>query len=899
MKKFMTFILILVVVITSTCSVWAAGEDIAGNRYAVELALMREMGIISGYPDGSMRPTSNVTRAEFVQMLIRILGYDEIVNSASVDFRDVSENYWAFDCIAVAHELGIVNGSGNGMFYPEKNIGLNEAVKMVVCSIGYDLHAQKKGGWSMGYFLTASDLGILDEIDISLTDVVTRDVCARILYNMLDVNIMEESVNGEFSRGDKLFNMRAKIMDWEKGEGLLTGTYNTVIFDDRELEEDEVIIDGKIYKVAATDAEEYFGMYTEFYSYKDENGDSRLLTIYPKEHKNTVISVESERVVDFSRYELKYYEDDSKYSNTEKAEFSSGLKLIVNGQWINGYTDADFYIDEGYLTLIDNDNDNLTDILIINRSQSFLVERISSGKDLVYFKNATLNGKKSIRYDAEDEELRMQVIKDRVEIPFSEIREGDVVTVFMSPDRKNYKILVSERVIDGQLSAKDEENSIVSVNGEEFPVTESFKLQMFGGVQSGKDIQPLEFSKMYKFYIDDSGRIAYVDEAESESDEGFAYIMKHALGKGLSPGIELKVLIGNRTREIEDEKNKDNDKTITEAQNKSIEYLKSEDTLKINGKKCTAQEAADKINSENIRIISFKLNSEGLLTEIESVEEFASSGDRVFNKDIMSFGKTTAQAFIIDKYTDVILFAGSEEDDDYFVSKQIKDGETYRVSGFGRRTYNGYEVDVMVLHDATMSSVITDIDADTPASIIEKVRYALNDDGEYVCKISCYTDGKYEEKEVKETVKTVSKLDSLKTGTVIKYTEDSYDRIHNIEIVQELSGAIDSFHINEHGTNEKILAPCMSIETNLLSNVLNNMIDEIGLSVSGDYVTEKLFNVPVYDGPAYYLYNTSDKTVKVANGEYVRSAFECGVEDADRVFIHSYEDDVRIVVIIK
>ena len=898
MKKLMAFFAIFIIAVSSTYSVLAVGEDIVGNRYETELSLMRGIGVISGYPDGTIRPEANVTRAEFTQMLIKILGYDEVINFGRADFKDVSKKYWAYNSICAMYERGIVNGFADGMFYPEKNIQLNEAVKMAVCAMGYDLYAQRKGGWPMGYYVTAKDYGFLDKIDLTSNDIVTRDVCARILYNMLEINIMEETVNGDVVRGEKLFDVRAAEMDWNKGEGILTGTCDTTMFYDTEPEEDEVVIDGVIYKAGVTNAKEYLGMYTEFYFYEDENGRKKLLSIYLKKDKNTVISVNSELVDDFSHNGLRYYEEDGDYQNTDEVEFSSGLKLILNGQWINGYTDADFQISEGYLTLIDNDDDGLIDVLFINSSQSFLVERVGDEKNLVYLKNATLNGKRSIRYNSKDEELKITVIKDGEEVQFSEIKECDVITVFMSPDLKSYRILVSNETIEGQLTSMDGEDNIAFVNGEEFRVTESFKPQMFGGVNEGETIQALSFAKTYRFYIDASGRITYAEEIEGDSNEITAYIMKCSLYQDSVEGVKLKVLVGDETQEVEDEKDKDNDETITVAQNKSIEYLLSEDILKINGKKYTAQEAIAKLSSGNISVISFKQNEEGFLTEINSVEEFASLGDRVFNKDIMSFGKTTDQAFIIDKYTDVILFAGSEEDDDYFVKKKIKDGETYRVSGYGRRTYNGFEVDVMVLYDPTMSSVITDIDADTSTSIIEKVRYEPNDAGDYVYKISCYTDGKYEEKEIKETVKTESKIDSLGVGTVIKYTEDSYGRIHNIYIVQELCGDIGSFHTNEHGTTEKILAHCMSVKTNQLSNVLNNMIDELRLSVSGEQAGEKLFNVPLHDGPAYYLYDTTSNTIKVADGEYINSVSECGIEGANRIFIHSYSDEVRIVVII-
>lgn len=897
MKRFFVLVLIFIFMFTGG-TLCTSAEDIEGNRYEAELALMRDMGIISGYPDGSMRPASFVTRAEFTQMLIRILGYGDIVGSAHIDFYDVPENYWAYDCIGLASELKIVNGDGSGMFYPEKNVLLSEALKMIVCAVGYDIQAQKKGGWPMGYYLTASDLELLKETDLDMSNVLTRDSCARIFYNLLNVNIMELSVNGELSKGDKLFNLRAGIMEWTKGEGILTGTYETVIFDDKELEEDEVIINGRIFKKGKTQAEKYFGMYVEFYSCEDENGKERLLSVYPKKNRNNILTIKSEQIASLSDSGLTYYTDESVFRKTDKVSFVSGLKLIINGQWINGYTDSDFHISEGYLTLIDNDNDNLTDILIINRSQSFLAERISRENNLVYFKEATLNGRKSIRYNTENEDLRMNVLKNGEKVPFSDIKEGDVLTVFMSPDLNNYKIIISEKSVLGQILQRDEENSKVFINDEEFSVADTFKVKIFGGMQGGKLTEPLDFSQTYKFYIDASGRITYAEKTQEETALSYGYIMDYGLGKGMSPQLELKVLMGARTREVEDTKNKDEDKTITEAQNKSIEFLKATEKVKINGEKCTGKEAYDKLTTEGNSVISFKRTADGDVTEIEFLEKFANDGERVFNKDIMSFGKSTEQAFIIDEFTDVILVAGSDVDDDYFVSKKIIDGASYRVEGFGRRTYNGYEVDVCLLYDPTMTSVITPVNSETPASIIEKIRYVMNEHGEYVCRVSMYTDGKYEEKEIKETVKTLSKMDSLKTGTVIKYTEDSYKRIHNIDIVANLADNAGNYHINEHDATEIILAPCMKVETGMLSNIFNNMIDEIRLSVYGDTQSEKIFNVQTNDGPSYYLYDTASKTVVPANGEFIRSAEECSASDASRVFIHSYEDDVRIVVII-
>ena len=72
--------------------------------------------------------------------------------------------------------------------------------------------------------------------------------------------------------------------------------------------------------------------------------------------------------------------------NAEKISFAKNVKLIVNGQWINGFTEDDFSITEGGIRVIDNDGDLAYDVLVLNRGASFLVDRVSTRGDLVYLR---------------------------------------------------------------------------------------------------------------------------------------------------------------------------------------------------------------------------------------------------------------------------------------------------------------------------------------------------------------------------------------------------------------------------------------------------------------------------------------------------------------------------------
>ena len=67
-------------------------------------------GLISGYEDGTFRPTQEVTRAEAVAMINRLLASDyktaTELHGKVCPFPDVSEDYWAYGDImeaSVAH----------------------------------------------------------------------------------------------------------------------------------------------------------------------------------------------------------------------------------------------------------------------------------------------------------------------------------------------------------------------------------------------------------------------------------------------------------------------------------------------------------------------------------------------------------------------------------------------------------------------------------------------------------------------------------------------------------------------------------------------------------------------------------------------------------------------------
>lgn len=90
-------------------------SDIHTVSWAQEaIYALRDAGIINGVSDTLFAPDSNVTREEFVKMLVCALF--DTQQGVRVEFSDVSSSHWSYPYIVAAVDLGIVNGVSENEF---------------------------------------------------------------------------------------------------------------------------------------------------------------------------------------------------------------------------------------------------------------------------------------------------------------------------------------------------------------------------------------------------------------------------------------------------------------------------------------------------------------------------------------------------------------------------------------------------------------------------------------------------------------------------------------------------------------------------------------------------------------------------------------------------------------
>lgn len=97
----------------------------AGNWAAPAVSKMYELGVASGFPDGSFKPDRNLTRAELAKMAASL---DVLEEDAECSFPDVAEDSWARPYIASAAAKGWMIGDNQGNFNPNATVTRAEAV---------------------------------------------------------------------------------------------------------------------------------------------------------------------------------------------------------------------------------------------------------------------------------------------------------------------------------------------------------------------------------------------------------------------------------------------------------------------------------------------------------------------------------------------------------------------------------------------------------------------------------------------------------------------------------------------------------------------------------------------------------------------------------------------------
>ena len=587
LKKTLAVVLAFAMILSMGFSAFAYTDVAEGTKVAEAVGILSNLGIFTGFEDGTFKPNDTVTRAQMAAIICRTLGYEDQASAStgSTNFYDVPASHWASGYINVAESLQIVNGYGTGAFGPEDQVTYEQAIKMIVVALGYELDAQAKGGWSTGYLAVAAREGITKNSNGVVGTPAVRGTIAVLVYNSLEVRLMDQNswtpsgTDDEYVKLDE--TILSQYLDIKKIEGIVTETPFGDYAANGYTEDSEVNVtfdgdakyfeyeDGKLKSYALTDltydaslvadVNNFAGKKVVAYVGEEEDEETGNLMVYAiaeKQGANKVTTISAAQLVD-STYADKYYATEGVIAYTELGsskvtsldlEDEAGVPVYTNfvASGVATMT-SDLSGINGTITLISNDADSKIDLILVTAYDAeAVIEEVTTDDGVITFDEFAGN---LDDVDTEDEDVLSFVIKDGVAATVADIAANDTVSyIDVAGDGSFMLYYVSSKTVTGKVSTYDED--YVVIGGEEYEISTSN--YSYTSELKGKE---------GIFFLNVDGQIVW-DEASADKNygiiigagvDGRKYFVEVVLADGTTATYELKDKVTFDGTKVEDE----------------------------------------------------------------------------------------------------------------------------------------------------------------------------------------------------------------------------------------------------------------------------------------------------------------------------------------------------------
>lgn len=308
----------------TVCILSVAGMNISAMAYADtddsaynnEIAELSQLGIVSGFEDGTFRPQEYVTRAQAAKLFASATGFtgkatDYYYINHGSDFPDFAFSHWAFP---FAHYLmpdashfdengnevknvRVIDGFEDGTFRPDDYVTTAQFLKMAVCSFGengyYD-EAEKNGGYPNGYIDISKKYGFSQGIDLSdINNNLTREQAAKILSNTINIPVRIKVVYDEINENHEMVEKVSAVTYNGQNKHYPLTTFKSMLTADDWNDKIQGYVD--ISPLEEEDAEEFFA-----YGTVEAASDSEI-TIIP----SGIINTDGSQYMVFDKFTVK------------------------------------------------------------------------------------------------------------------------------------------------------------------------------------------------------------------------------------------------------------------------------------------------------------------------------------------------------------------------------------------------------------------------------------------------------------------------------------------------------------------------------------------------------------------------------------------------------------------
>ena len=568
------------------------------NKDAV--SMLTTLEIIEGKPDGSYAPGENVDRAQMAKMISVMLSNnqncDDLYMNVNSGLTDISAN-WAKGYINYCYTLGVIAGRGNGTFDPSANVTAVEAAKMLLTALGYEAEIEGLVGddWALNTAALAHELGIFRNFDKDVSAPLNRDDAALLIYNAMDVEMIEQYQNGyALSYADHrtilsyvfgvirvegvvVANEWAQLQQTDSDEALREGrtTLANVVWYDSTTSNtrvEEGVKETEPVTFNVTTPVEYMGKAVTMYVEKTTIlANSKVLGVATDDEANVINTTAATE--DTAK---DYLKGTGVAVNDDETEYYVNYGYFKNEEdaidWINEYyyTEAqgnDFNLNGIEVQVIDNDDDGIAEYVLYLQETLSEVARYNATKETVSFYTPERDENTQLAADgahntvtidladmvsAEDVSLEGVTTIDALEL------EAEDLILYVQYGGRTYISL--PEIVTGTMTRvdRDKDNELyITVNDEEY--RQSFILDAASLVDvdvTRFDIDDAKempgFDTAYDFILDSHGYVVALRPAE-EVVTNYALVLDSAWTQNaLTRGGEVKILMADGTENTYD-----------------------------------------------------------------------------------------------------------------------------------------------------------------------------------------------------------------------------------------------------------------------------------------------------------------------------------------------------------
>ncbi len=202
LKKVLALVMAFAMVFTMMATAGAAYTDQADIEATEAVEMLNAIGVMTGDPDGSFRPNDTITRAEACRMIYTIRTNSDNADAyknMQTTFKDVPSDAWYAGYVKHCQAANIVSGTSATTFEPNRDVTGVELALMCLRVMGYDPEKADIGGstWSTKTIGLATEAGILDGVNTTITSACPRQWAAQIMYNTIDARTVRWSNDSE------------------------------------------------------------------------------------------------------------------------------------------------------------------------------------------------------------------------------------------------------------------------------------------------------------------------------------------------------------------------------------------------------------------------------------------------------------------------------------------------------------------------------------------------------------------------------------------------------------------------------------------------------------------------------------------------------------------------------